>query len=175
MTGVSNRPHITLLTHNEFARARRYREPFTCLMIEIDDFEAMSTDRTRAGEVVVQVFTGYCVVVMRHCDSFGRLTPSRFLALLPETHAVGADILAQRMCKDLAGLDVMVDGEAFNFTVSIGLAELHVGDRSAGELLRRAARALDDAVEGGRNTVVLAAPPAPVYDDEGNTAANDPA
>ena len=91
MTGVSNRAHINLLAQNEFARARRYGEPCSCLMIEIDDHPGLAAAwGARAADTVAQVLTGYCVVVMRHCDSFGRLSPARFLALLPETTGDGA-------------------------------------------------------------------------------------
>jgi len=167
LTGVSNRAHINLLAQNEFARARRYGEPCACLMIEIDGYDKLvETWGVHAADVVVQVFTGYCVVVMRHCDSFGRLSPSRFLALLPETKGPGALTLASRMCADLAGLDVMVDGNAVRFTVSIGATALHATDRWAGDLLRRAEQGLDDAIERGRSIAVFATPPAPPpYDD----------
>ena len=157
LTGVSNRAHINLLAQNEFARARRYREPCALLMIEIDGYEELT--RKWGAYVIVQVFTGYCVVVMRHCDSFGRLSPERFLAVLPETKGDGAFILAQRMCRDLAALDVAVEGQTRNFTVSIGAAELHANDRFVGDYLRRAGQALDDAIEHGRNNAVLAASP----------------
>jgi diguanylate cyclase (GGDEF)-like protein len=159
LTGVSNRTHINLLAQNEFARARRYGEPYSCLMLEIDGYDALLQSHPAASDVVVQVFTGYCVVVMRHCDSFGRLGDARFLALLPETEGDGALTLAERMCRDLSGLDVMVDGEALNFTVSIGAAELHPVDRWAGDLLRRVEQGLEDAIERGRNNAVFAAPP----------------
>lgn len=164
MTGVSNRAHITLLAQNEFARARRYKEPYACLYIEIDHYEALASYGPRATEVVVQVFTGYCVVVMRHCDSFGRLTPSRFLALLPETQGIGANILAQRMCRDLANLEVQVDGAAVHFTVSIGAAELDITDRWAADLLRRAEQALEDAIERGRGMAVFGTPHRPLFE-----------
>ena len=160
LTGVSNRAHITLLAQNEFARARRYREPFSCLMFEIDGHDAI-VDRwgAQASSVVAQVFTGYCVVVMRHCDSFGRLSPSRFLALLPETRSQGAFMLAERMCRDLSAMDVVIDGETLNFTVSIGATEQHITDRAAGDLLRRAEQGLADALDRGRNIASLAAMP----------------
>src|SRR5690606_9595936 len=109
-----------------------------------------------ASEAVVQVVAGYCVVVMRHCDSLGRLSPARFLALLPETPETGALTLARRMCLDLGRLDVMTGGRKVNFTVSIGVANLAPTDRWGGDLLRRAERGLDDAIERGRNTAVLA-------------------
>ena len=160
ITGVSNRAHISLLAQNEFARARRYGEACSCMIIEIDHHEDIGAKwGARAADTVAQVLTGYCVVVMRHCDSFGRLGPARYLALLPETAGVGAEILASRMCRDTAGLDVAVDGQKVNFTISIGAAEIHALDRSAGDLLRRAEQALDDAIERGRNCAVLAAHP----------------
>ena len=128
-------------------------------MLEIDGYDELVRKAPLAADVVVQVFSGYCVVIMRHCDSFGRLSPERFLALLPETKGAGAAILANRMCRDLSTLDVMVGGEVVNFTVSIGAGELHTSDRWAGDLLRRIEQGLDDAIERGRNQAVFAEPP----------------
>ena len=160
ITGVSNHAHINQLAQNEFARARRYAEPFSALTFEIDAYNALGkTDGAQTRDTVVQVFSGYCVVVMRHCDSFGRLTPSRFLALLPETPGEGALKLASRMCAEVAALDVMVAGAPVRFSVSVGIAELHLADRNSLDLLRRSRQALDDAIERGGNNAVLAAPP----------------
>lgn len=105
ISGVSNRAHIHQLAQNEFGRARRYKEPLSVVMIEIDGFdEILERSGPIALDTLIQVFAGYCVVVMRHCDSFGRLGPKRFLALLPETGSKGAMVLANRMCCDLAAL-----------------------------------------------------------------------
>ncbi len=167
LTGVSNRAHITQLAQNEFARARRYGEDFSCLVIEVEGYEALVKQwGSRAADTVAQVLTGYCVVVMRHCDSLGRLSPARYLALLPETAGAGAAVLAERMCRDVAALDVAVDGQKLNFTVSIGAAAIHALDRAAGDLLRRAGLALDDAAEHGGRRAVLAAHPGLLDVDE---------
>lgn len=167
LTGVSNRAHVTQLANNEFARARRYGEDFSCLVIEIDGYGPLFEKwGARAADTVAQVLTGYCVVVMRHCDSLGRMGPSRYLALLPETAGAGALVLAERMCRDVAALDVAVDGQKLNFTVSIGAAAIHALDRAAGDLLRRAGLALDDAVEHGGSRAVLAAHPGLLDVDE---------
>jgi len=160
IAGVSNRAHINLLAQNEFSRARRYGEPYTCLMIEIEGYDEIRAARGPAALIsLVQVFTGYCVVVMRHCDSFGRLSSNRFLALLPETKAAGAQTLGNRMCADLGALSIAHAGEPLHFTVSIGCAEMHAVDRSAGDLLRRTAQALQDALERGGNCAVVALVP----------------
>jgi diguanylate cyclase (GGDEF)-like protein len=160
ITGVSNQAHIKLLAQNEFARARRYAEPFSAMMFEIDAYDALTkTGGLQTQDTVVQVFSGYCVIVMRHCDSFGRLSAARFLALLPETPGVGALKLASRMCTEVSALDVMVAGVPVRFAVSVGIAELHLADRSSVDLLRRAQQALDDAIERGGSQAVLAEPP----------------
>jgi diguanylate cyclase (GGDEF)-like protein len=160
ISGVSNRAHIHQLAQNEYGRARRYKEPLSALAIEIDGFDSVLEHwGPEALDTLIRVFAGYCVIVMRQCDSFGRMGSKRFLALLPETAAKGAMILAHRMCRDLARLDVVVDDEILNFTVTIGAAELHADDRWAGDFMRRAVQALEDAIESGRNTAVLALDP----------------
>jgi diguanylate cyclase (GGDEF)-like protein len=172
LTGVSNRAHITLLAQNEFSRARRYGEPCSCLILELDDHETVAREWGARGlTTIVQILAGYCVVVMRHCDSFGRLAPYRFIALLPETAGEGALTLAQRMCRDVAALEVAIDGAGARFTVSIGAAEISLIDRSSGDLLRRANQALEDAIEQGRNGAVLADAPVPSADDRAQKAA----
>jgi diguanylate cyclase (GGDEF)-like protein len=160
ISGVSNRSHIYQLAQNEFGRARRYKEPLSMLLIEIDGFDAILAETgPMAAQTVLQVFSGYCVIVMRHCDSFGRLGPKRFLALLPETPSKGAMVLAERMCRELAELDVILEDEAMNFSVSIGAAEAHANDKWAGDTLRRCTQALDDAIDSGRDKAVLAMAP----------------
>ncbi|MBL8631183.1 MAG: diguanylate cyclase [Rhodospirillaceae bacterium] len=160
ISGVSNRAHIHQVAQNEFGRARRYKEPLSMVMIEIDNFDTILDDAGPiALDTMIQVFAGYCVVVMRHCDSFGRLSRNRFLAILPETPIKGAKVLGERMCRDLAALDVLTEDGKVNFTVSIGMAEAHVSDKWGGDLLRRCGQAVDDAIERGRNTFVASIPP----------------
>ena len=84
LTGGSNRAHINLLAQNEFARARRYREPYSCLMLEIDGFETLKAALgIHTSDVVVQVLSGYRVVIMRHCDSLGRAWASSVFSTAP--------------------------------------------------------------------------------------------
>jgi diguanylate cyclase (GGDEF)-like protein len=165
ISGVSNRAHINQMAQNEFGRARRYKEPLSIMMIEVDNFDGLlNTWGPIAADTMIQVFTGYCVLVMRHCDSFGRLGPNRFMAILPETPGKGAHILSSRMCREIAKHDVVVDGEILNFTVSIGAAEVSATDRWAGDMLRRVEQALEDAIESGRGQAVMATPPRPQAD-----------
>lgn len=160
LSGVANKMHIQVLANNEFSRARRYREPFSCLMFELDGLSAIRESwGDHAADTVSRVFAGYCVLVMRHCDSFGRLSERRFVALLPETPGPGALTLAKRMVEDLKSLEVNVYGDVIHFTVSIGVTETCNTDQTGNDLLRRAEQGLEDAIEQGREQAIFAAPP----------------
>jgi len=103
ISGVSHRAHINQSAQNEFGLARRYKEPLSVMMIEIDGYDQIAnTWGPIAADTLVQVFSGYCVLVMHHCDSFGRLDNKRFMAILPETPGKGAHILGSRMCNEIA-------------------------------------------------------------------------
>jgi diguanylate cyclase (GGDEF)-like protein len=167
LSGVANKSHIRVLANNEFTRARRYNEPFACLMFEIDGLSAIrETWGDHAADTIARVFAGYCVLVMRHCDSFGRLSERRFVALLPETPGPGALTLAKRMVEDLRSLEVNVYGEVLHFTVSIGVTETCKADQSGNDLLKRAEQGLEDAIEQGREQAVYAAPLQQAYSSE---------
>lgn len=162
LSGVANKSHIRVLANNEFTRARRYNEPYTCLMFEIDGLNSIrDTWGDHAADTIARVFAGYCVLVMRHCDSFGRLSERRFVALLPETPGPGALILAERMVDDLRSLEVNVYGETLHFTVSVGVAEMCKSDQTGNDLVKRTKQGLEDAIEQGRERAVYATPPSP--------------
>jgi diguanylate cyclase (GGDEF)-like protein len=175
LSGVANRTHIYVLAGNEYSRAQRYREPFSCLMFEIDGLEAIrDTWGDHAAATICRVFAGYCVLVMRHCDSFGRLSERQFLALLPETPGQGALVLAKRMVDDLGRLEVNVYGEVLHFSVSVGVAEMCKADQTGTDLLRRAEQGLNDAIEQGRQQAIFASPP-PQQVGDGDPLADNPA
>lgn len=170
LSGVANRTHIHVLAGNEFSRARRYHEPFSCLMFEIDGLEAVrDTWGDHAAHTICRVFAGYCVLVMRHCDSLGRLSERRFVALLPETPGTGALTLAKRMVDDLSRLEVNTYGEVLHFSVSIGVAEMTSTDQTGTDLLKRAEQGLEDAIEEGREQAIFASPPPPQMDPDSET------
>ena len=170
LSGVANKMHIRVLANNEFTRARRYSEPFACLMFEIDGLNSIrETWGDHAADTIARVFAGYCVLVMRHCDSFGRLSERRFVALLPETPGPGALTLAKRMVEDLGNLEVNVYGEVLHFTVSVGVTEVCRGDQTGNDLLKRAEQGLEDAIEQGRQKAIYAAPPQRAVDEGSQT------
>jgi diguanylate cyclase (GGDEF)-like protein len=87
-------------------------------------------------------------------DTFGRLGGEEFGLLLPETNREQAKIVAERIQKIWEQTPSTVEGQVIHSTVSIGVAEVRLEDRSFEDVLRRADRMMYKAKEAGRNTVV---------------------
>jgi diguanylate cyclase (GGDEF)-like protein len=92
---------------------------------------------------------------MRAEVHLGRLGGEVFLAVLPDTDAVPAAAVAERMRVDVALNLAVHDGRPLRVTISIGIAGWEP-DEPPEMLLRRADEALYAAKEGGRDRAVHA-------------------
>ena len=95
---------------------------------------------------------------LRNYDRAGQFGGEEFSLLLPQTRAVDAFRIAERMRANIAGLSIIVPGvsgvEHVYVTVSIGVAALDSGGkRRYAELMAMADAALYMAKAGGRDQV----------------------
>lgn len=120
---------LDLAIRREFARAARYRQNLSLLLIDLPP----------ASDVLGRVRDG-----VRLCDSVVAAPADRVLVLLPETALSGALLVAARLAGAL-GPSPFSGGPA-----SIGVATYPSAQASDGAgLLRSAAKALDDARSRG--------------------------
>ena len=75
------------------------------------------------------------------------------MAVLTDTTADKAVIVAERLRSEIAGMDFIKEGKRINFTISMGLAKFEAGDSDFREILKRADLALYRAKNEGRNCV----------------------
>ena len=79
-----------------------------------------------------------------------------FAAILPETGAHGATIIAERICRAIGGGPLEIaDGRRIDVTVSIGAATFPAEAETEVDLIAAADAALYDAKETGRNRVAV--------------------
>jgi len=155
LTGALNRRRFMELGEEELYRARRYANPLSILMLDLDHFKKINdTHGHAAGDDVLVRFVEKCVEELRLSDSFGRLGGEEFAALLPETDTEGAKVVADRLRKRIGDLDLRSNGKKIRFTVSIGVSQLRESDPNIEPVLNRADSALYKAKNAGRNTVV---------------------
>ncbi|TDT89175.1 PAS domain S-box protein [Pseudodesulfovibrio indicus] len=155
LTGANNRHQFFSQAAHEVARAKRYDNPLSVIMLDIDYFKSINdTYGHHAGDVVLKVFSETARTALRVNDVFGRLGGEEFAALLPQTGLEEGLEVAERLRAAFAALSVRVDEAVISFTVSLGVTQVRASDRDMEEVLNRADEALYRAKRMGRNRVV---------------------
>ncbi len=155
LTGALNRRAGDDRLEETFRRWQHHGRPFSALMIDCDEFKHVN-DRFghEAGDKLLIAVVRTCRENMRGADSPIRWGGEEFLVLLPETGADIAVIVAERMRRAIAAVEIVSATGTIRITVSVGVAESSTLDGSAADVLRRADMALYNAKETGRNRVV---------------------
>jgi len=158
LTQIANRRAVEQRLSHEFQRARRYKHPLACMIIDVDHFKAVNDNYGHpvGDKVLIQVAAATRRSV-RITDLVGRWGGEEFIVLAPETPANAAAIVANRIRSAILQKTTDKRDEGLPaVTASVGVAttELAVGNES--ELVSRADQALYRAKREGRNRVILA-------------------
>jgi diguanylate cyclase (GGDEF)-like protein len=145
----------------EVTRAVRTQSPLAIAMVDIDKFKAINdTYGHLAGDQVLKEIANTLHTTLRDYDLAGRFGGEEFSLLLPQTRAVDAFRIAERVRANIAGLSIIAPGaaggERVQVTVSIGVAALDSGSkRELSELVAAADAALYRAKADGRDQVQM--------------------
>jgi diguanylate cyclase (GGDEF)-like protein len=156
LTQLPNRRVLSERLAFEFARAKRYRHPLACLMLDVDHFKKVNdTFGHPVGDRVLVEVGATLMETVRTTDMAGRYGGEEFMVILPETRSADARIVGERLRRAVAGRSQTSAGLP-EVTISIGVAAAeHEGLVTVEELLRQADQALYKAKDGGRNQVVI--------------------
>ena len=159
LTGLQNRRRSTERLDNEIGRARRFSGPLSVALADLDLFKGVN-DRYghNIGDDVLKEVAKALSSAVRTVDLVGRWGGEEFFALLSDTDAAGAKVVAERMRASVADLPPFQDGPE-KITCSVGVATF-AGDANGMLFVDRADRALYQAKEEGRNRVTVADDPA---------------
>jgi diguanylate cyclase (GGDEF)-like protein len=145
----------------EVARAVRTKSPLAIAIVDIDKFKAVNdTYGHLAGDQVLKEIANTLNGMLRDYDLAGRFGGEEFSLLLPQTRAVDAFRIAERVRANIAGLSIIAPGatggERVQVTVSIGVSALDSGSRrELADLMAAADAALYRAKAGGRDQVQM--------------------
>jgi diguanylate cyclase (GGDEF)-like protein len=160
-TGLLNAATWERESTAEIARAVRTRTPMAVALLDIDRFKGINdTYGHLVGDQVIKEIARTLDSLLRDYDRAGRFGGEEFSLLLPQTRAVDALRIAERVRANIAGLSIIAPGatggERVQVTVSIGVAALDAGSkREYAELLAAADAALYRAKAGGRDQVQM--------------------
>jgi diguanylate cyclase (GGDEF)-like protein/PAS domain S-box-containing protein len=155
LTGLANRGHFTEMASLEIERARRFNDPLSIALLDLDFFKRVNDNYGHdAGDLALITFAKVCQEMTRKIDLVGRIGGEEVAILLPRANKEPAYEMLQRLRLRLMECPVRTnDGKEFGLTVSIGLASLNPDIRDLRELLRNADAALYRAKREGRNRV----------------------
>jgi diguanylate cyclase (GGDEF)-like protein len=145
----------------EVTRAVRTRTALAVAMLDIDRFKAINdTYGHLLGDQVIKEIAHTLTALLRDYDQAGRFGGEEFALLLPQTRAVDAFRIAERVRSAISGLCIIAPGatggERVHVTVSIGVAALDSGGkREYAELMAAADAALYRAKASGRDQVQM--------------------
>jgi diguanylate cyclase (GGDEF)-like protein len=160
LTGINNRRHFMELALLAFENARRFGQPLSAMMLDVDHFKSIN-DRYghHVGDQVLRAMAERCKAALRSVDVLGRYGGEEFAIVLPGTPAhQAATVLAERIRKRVSDDPIPTDAGPVRCTISVGVASVEVSTRDPGELFQRADAALYEAKQGGRNRVVADVP-----------------
>ncbi len=153
LTSLHNRRYFHETLAREVARAHRYERRLALVVVDVDDFKAVN-DRIGhlAGDAVLAEVAERVRSVVRSADIACRIGGDEFAVIMPESSALDAEQLSERLQAAVAARAIVLAGR---LEVSAGVAELRQGD-DASTLFERADEGLYGAKESGKGRVVSA-------------------
>ena len=165
LTGLYNRRYLLAAIDTKVRRAARSSDVFCILLLDVDHFKRINdTFGHLAGDQALTLLSKTISSKLRTIDCFGRYGGEEFILLMPQTNLNGALLAAERMREVIATSKFELVQSDTSLSVSIGVAEFFDGE-SVEQIISRADLALYAAKDGGRNRVVAAAPPNPIFSE----------
>ena len=154
LTGLFNRRFFNRALHQEMDRSRRYQEPVSLLIMDIDHFKDFNdTHGHPAGDQVLREVAEQLKLTGRTIDHLTRYGGEEFAVILPRSNRNQAMIAAERF-RRVVSEHHFLGRKDFHITVSGGVATFPQDAADGLQLLEKADQALYMAKHEGRNRMV---------------------
>jgi diguanylate cyclase (GGDEF)-like protein len=156
LTGLANLRAFRARLEEEVKRARRYRTPLACVMVDMDHLKPINDELGHgAGDLAIGAVAEVIRQELRETDFGARYGGDEFVMLLPHTSAAEARVFAERACARLRETSLDVGDRRLSLSASFGIAALSDEplDESGETLVRHADAALYAAKHAGRGRV----------------------
>lgn len=156
LTKIANRRAFFEKGEKEILRTRRYHQPLSIIMLDIDKFKLINdTLGHDSGDFALQCVAETLKHGVREVDLVGRLGGEEFGIILPNTKIDEAGKLAERLRIAIEENEDFRNKLNMDITASFGVAEYQLKLKNLDEFLKNADIAMYKAKNGGRNRVEL--------------------
>jgi len=158
LTGIANRRRFEGALQQESARANRNGTPLSLVMFDVDYFKRFNDTygHVEGDACLRKVAAAFADSLVRPADLAARYGGEEFVALLPDTDAAGARMVAERIRTAIMALGIPHAGNGPGVvTISAGVHTLASDGTpgTAATLVERADVLLYQAKQSGRNQV----------------------
>ncbi len=156
LTGLDSRSHFMKRAKALLQRSRLEKVPFSLFMIDVDHFKSINdTWGHTHGDWVLTKIAEVCAQSLRPTDVIGRFGGEEFVVALPDTSPKDAQIVAERLKKEVATLPLKEGMSGLCLSVTIGIALAHPEEGDLESLITRADQTLYVGKRNGRNRVEM--------------------
>lgn len=161
LTGLYNRRYFEEALEKEVQRARRQKQPFSIIGIDLDFLKKINdTYGHNYGDLAIKTIANVLKANARSVDVPARIGGEEFNVLLPGISSQGAMIAAERIRKTIENTEIDTIG---HITGSLGVATYFEHSENIDELLELTDQAMYTSKRNGRNKVTLAKPISETY------------
>lgn len=154
LTGLLNMRAFNLMLEKELVRARRYRDPFTVIMVDIDGLKGINDRHGHsAGTRLIRSVSETLKGTVRQSDVVARYGGDEFVILMYRTNNETASLCAERIRTAVNNTSFDVEGHRISATASIGIASFPDTVDEPDKVLDKADLALYRSKQDGRNQV----------------------
>jgi diguanylate cyclase (GGDEF)-like protein len=154
LTGLLNMRAFNLILEKEIARVTRYAQPFTVIMVDIDDLKGINDQHGHtAGSRLIKIVAHSIQECVRTSDVLARYGGDEFVILMAHTSTEHARTAAERIRAAINNTSFDRKGVRIASTVSVGIASFPECVKDAEEVLDKADIALYKSKQCGRNKV----------------------
>jgi diguanylate cyclase (GGDEF)-like protein len=157
LTGVLNMRAFTVVAERISRQSARYSHPYTILMIDSDSLKIVNDKfGHEAGNRLLQLMVQCIQTQLRETDILARYGGDEFVLLLPETTAVGAEILGVRIRQRIESAVLATRESPISSTVSVGVASYPEHAIDLDSVMARSDQSLYSSKTAGKNRVTVA-------------------
>ncbi len=152
LTKLGNRATFDMSIKQAAACTQRSGSPYSLLMIDLDHFKNFNDNYGhQTGDTVLRSVADAIRYSARDADICCRYGGEEFAVILPDTKANNAEVLAERIHKQVAKVSRKQTSGRMPITVSIGISCANRNDVHPTQLIEEADQALYLAKDNGRN------------------------
>lgn len=150
LTGIYNRRKFSENLDSEIQRSKRYHQPLSLIMCDVDHFKSVNdTYGHQAGDEVLIGIADVFKACLRNTDVYARWGGEEFIVLLAQTALEDAKLVAEKLRQQIANIHIK---DNVQVTASFGVSCFDE-DEDVSPLVKRADDALYEAKNNGRNRV----------------------